>query len=115
MYYGYYGHINSHIKYGLMAWGSMAQPSQLAEIFKIEKQCVKIIQGTTPAGEINSQFKSLRILSIYDLNKTAMCKLGYKISHDYSSTTENYSQNMEELSHIDTQLEIGVNIQKNIA
>ena len=69
----YYGHIHSHLMYAITVWGSITPQSQLNELSKLQKQCVCIINKSSPTSDITGQFERLKIT----LN---LCKLGHKIS-----------------------------------
>ena len=79
----YYGHINSHILYGISVWGSMISQSKINEIFKIQKQCVHIIGHSNQGQDMTKNFKDLHITPIKDMIQIAMCKLGHNISHKH--------------------------------
>ena len=76
----YFGHVHSHLIYGISAWSSMAHPSQLKEISKIQKQCVHTINQTSTRFDINCQFKDLGIVPFKQLSRIAMCKLRHKVT-----------------------------------
>ena len=74
----YFGHIHSHLNYGLTVWGSMLTTSHLTDLWKIQKDCVNIVRGSS-----NTVLKSLRILSIDQMICNNLCKMGHRISHGY--------------------------------
>ena len=44
----YFGHINSHLRYGIHVWGSMASVPQLNKLRKVQLQCVHSISKISP-------------------------------------------------------------------
>ena len=40
----YFGHIHSHILYGISVWGSMISQSMVKEIYMIQKKCVHLMR-----------------------------------------------------------------------
>ena len=74
----YFGHIHSHLNYGLNIWGSMLTTSHLTDFQKIQKECVNIVGGSS-----NTVLKSLHILSIDQMIYHNLCKMGHRISHGY--------------------------------
>ena len=79
----YYGHIHFHLTCAITAWGSMAPHSQLNELSKLQKQCVCIINKSSPTSDITGQFERLKILKLDELITLNLCKLGHKISFNY--------------------------------
>ena len=79
----YYGHIHSHILYGISVWGSMDMQSMINEIFKIQKQCVRMMRPTRQLQETSTMFQDLHITTVQDMIQIAMCKLGHSISHKH--------------------------------
>ena len=82
----YYGHIHSHILYGISMWGSMISQSKINEIFKIQKQCVRILDHRNQGYDMIKHFRDLHIIPIDDMIQVAMCKLGHNISHKHIPT-----------------------------
>ena len=82
----YYGHIHSHILYGISVWGSMASQCMINEIYKIQKQCVCITRPAAQLRDILSIFKDLRMMTVHNMIQIAMCKLGHNISHKHFPT-----------------------------
>ena len=76
----YFGHIHSHLVYGILAWGSMVSESQLSGIRKIQDQCVRII-SSKKHDDIQELYKSLSIQPIDQLIKGSFCKLGHSLNH----------------------------------
>ena len=41
----YFGHIHSHLNYGLTVWGSILSASQLSDLWKAQDECINIVVG----------------------------------------------------------------------
>ena len=46
--YMYFGHIHSHLNYGLTVWGIMLSASQLSDLWKAQDECINIVAGLLP-------------------------------------------------------------------
>ena len=73
----YLTQIKSHINYGLVLWGSMANAEQLNKIKNMQIECMKLIK---PKHELQSIYKELQILSVDQLIELEYKKLAYKFS-----------------------------------
>ena len=62
----YYTLINSHINYGLQAYGC-GEVSSLHRVFKLQKKAVRIIAGKRFNSHTDPIFKELGILKLFDL------------------------------------------------
>ena len=82
----YYGHIHSHILYGILVWGSMASQCIINEIYKIQKQCIHIMRPAAQWRDILSIFKDLHMMTVHNMIQIVMCKLGHNISHKHFPT-----------------------------
>ena len=76
----YFGHIHSHLVYGILVWGSMISESQLNGICKIQDQCVHII-SPKKHDDIKELYQALNIQPIDQLIKGSLCKLGHSLNH----------------------------------
>ena len=74
----YYGHIHSHLTYGLVNWGSMLSCRDLKKLEKLQNQCVKLIE---PRQSTNEIYKKYRILKFKDLIDLELAKFGFKSVH----------------------------------
>ena len=72
----YHAHIQSHINYGLILWGSMTRQNNLLRVQSVQNKCVEIISGNKNT-ELN--FKSQKILNIKELIKMQEIKVGYRL------------------------------------
>ena len=50
------------------------------ELFKVQKQCIRIITGKGNSDTIDEDFKSLKIVHISDMIRIELAKFGYEIS-----------------------------------
>ena len=76
----YFGHIHSHLVYGILIWGSMVSESQLNGFHKIEDHCVQIVLSNNN-DNIKDLYTSLSIQPIDQLIKGSLCKLGHSLNH----------------------------------
>ena len=110
----YYGHIHSHILYGILVWGSMESQCMINEIYKIQKQCVHIMRPATQWRDIQSIFKDLHMMTVHNMIQIAMCNLG-TIFHIniFQLPLSAYLTSLEDISHIDIQLETSIYLTSN--
>ena len=66
----YYAHFHSHLTYAMVVWSGMYSKRMLNKFQKLQNRCKKIMK--LPQGVL---------ISIEDLIKIEMCKLGYKTVH----------------------------------
>ena len=78
----YFGHIHSHILYGISIWGSMISQSMLKEIYMVQKKCEYLMKPTGKGTNIQQIFTELRLMPVQKMIKLAMCKLGYNVSRE---------------------------------
>ena len=72
----YHAHIQSHIDYGLILWGSMTTQNNLLRVQSVQNKCVEII-SRNKSTELN--YKKLKILKIKELIKLQEIKVGYRL------------------------------------
>ena len=72
----YHAHIQSHINYGLILWGSMTRQNNLLRVQSVQNKCVEIISGNKNC-EFN--YRSQKILNIKELIKMQEIKVGYRL------------------------------------
>ena len=64
----YYAHIYSHLTYGLVVWGSMITKKEQNMIYKIQKDCIRILSNkkethtTAPLYKQNSMLNYLLLI-----------------------------------------------------
>ena len=75
----YFAHIHSHLVYGLKVWGSMLSAAQTENLFKQQKQCMRILGNRKLRENVESVFKELNVLKFPDMVQLEMCKLGYQL------------------------------------
>ena len=81
----YFVHIHSHLNYGILAWGSMLSTTQLKELQKIQQHWVQLVSKLNDKN-INRQMRTLHIMSVDNMIRLSLCKLGYKITHEVLPT-----------------------------
>ena len=72
----YHAHIQSHIDYGLVLWGSMTTKDNLNRMQSIQNKCIEIISRNKNAED---SFKKLKIAKINELIKLQEIKIGYRL------------------------------------
>ena len=75
----YYGHIHSHLSYGLVNWGSLLNSRNLKKLEKLQNQCVNLIE---PKQSTNKTYKKYRILKFRDLIELELAKFGFKLTNN---------------------------------
>ena len=63
----YFAHIHSHLIYGMKVWGSMISSVQTADLFKQQKQCMRILGNWKLRENVEPVFKELNILKFPDM------------------------------------------------
>ena len=72
----YHAHIQSHIDYGLILWGSMSRQDNLLCVQSVQNKCIEII-SRSKSTECN--YENLKILKIKELIKMQEIKVGYRL------------------------------------
>ena len=72
----YHAHIQSHIDYGLLLWGSMTTQNNLLHVQLVQNKCVEII-CSNKSTELN--YKKLKIRKIKELIKMQEIKVCYRL------------------------------------
>ena len=72
----YYGHVHSHLKYGILIWGSMINSSQFARLQKMQDLAVKLINSTRDVKIIYSNHKIAKLKRILTLEQQ---KFAYRL------------------------------------
>ena len=75
----YFVHIHSHLVYGLKVWGSMLSSVQIANLFKQQKQCMRILGNWKLRENVELVFKELNVLKFPDMVQLEMSKLGHQL------------------------------------
>ena len=65
----YYGHVHSHLKYGILIWGSLVNSSQFARLQKMQDLAVKLINSTMNVKTIYSNHKIAKLKRILVLEQ----------------------------------------------
>ena len=76
----YFGHIHSHILYGISVWGSMISQSMVKETYKIQKKCIHLMRPFGKWTNIPQIFTELQLMPVQNMIKFTMCKLEYNVS-----------------------------------
>ena len=73
----YYAHIYSHLSYCISTWGPMLQQNQINKLQKLQNKCINLINLHRTG--LPEKFHSLRILSVQEIIKLKLAKIGYKL------------------------------------
>ena len=72
----YYGHIHSHLKYGILLWGSMINQSQFTRIQKMQDIAVKLIDNNK---DIKATYSKHGILKLKRVLTVEQQKFAYRL------------------------------------
>ena len=75
----YFAHIYSHLSYSLVVWGSMMSKSSYNSLYKLQKDCVRLIAKAKGNSSAKPLFSDLKIIRLPDLIENELCKLGYRL------------------------------------
>ena len=75
----YYAHINSHLRYGLVVWGSMMTKTSKNELEKLQKACIHLVNKKKKNAPTNELFLRNRLLKFSDMIDLEL-KFGYMLS-----------------------------------
>ena len=76
----YTSNFNSHITYGLSAWGSLLSNPDSELLFKIQKKAVRHIANVQYNAPTDHLFKSLNILKFEELIQLELLKFMYRFN-----------------------------------
>ena len=77
----YHAHIESHLLYGLITWGS-APKSSINNIISKQKKAIKIMKFVKKREHIDHPFKNNKMLPLPQLRALSMAKLFWKCLND---------------------------------
>ena len=75
----YYGHIHSHLKYGILLWGSMINQNQFRRIQTLQNKAVKLIHSSMHLDRIYRMYK---IPNLKQLITMEQHKFAYRLVND---------------------------------
>ena len=75
----YYGHIHSHLKYGILLWGSMINQSQLKRLQKLQDKTMHLLDQFKDSNSIYLDYK---IPNLEKLIRIEQQKLAYQMIND---------------------------------
>ena len=111
----YYAHIHSHLSYAITVWGSMSSKTQLNGLRKVQNQCIRIINKESTTSDITGQYEKLKVLTVDQLVKLHLCKLGHMISHKQLPTPiHNMFEAKGGKKHIAIQLGASISLTYNL-
>ena len=76
----YYAHIYSHLRYGLVVWGSMMTKTSKNEVGKLQKACIHLVNKKKKNSPTNELFLRNRLLKFSDMIDLELLKFGYMLS-----------------------------------
>ena len=75
----YYGHIHSHLKYGILLWGSMINQSQLNRLQKLQDKAMHLLDQLK---DTNSIYIDYKIPNLEKLIRIEQLKFAYQMIKD---------------------------------
>ena len=75
----YYGHIHSHLKYGILLWGSMINQSQLKRLQKLQDKAMHLLDQLK---DTNSIYLDYKIPNLEKLIRIEQQKFAYRLIKD---------------------------------
>ena len=112
----YFAHIYPHLTYGLVAWGLMSSKSSCNSLYKLQKDCVRLIANRKRNSNVEPLFSNLKIIKFPDLIEIELCKTGYKIDRKLLPTPIIdlfHMKNGKKNHHYNTRQKALPNIQKH--
>ena len=76
----HYAHIHSHLRYGLVVWGSMMTKTSKTELEKLQKACIRLSNKKKKNAPTNELFIRNRLLKFSDMINIELLKFGYMLS-----------------------------------
>ena len=73
----YFAHIYGHISYAITIWGNMLSCIMIEKLFKLQKECVRLITNQLKHYHTDPLFKQLRVLKRQEIINLEMVKLGF--------------------------------------
>ena len=77
----YFAHIYTHLTYSLVVWGSMINKSSYNSLYKLQKECVKLIANVPKSSCAEPIFDRLNLITLSNLIEIELKKLEYKVAH----------------------------------
>ena len=79
----YFAHIYTHLTYSLVVWGSMINKSSYNSLYKLQKECVKLMANVPKSSCAEPIFDRLNLIRLSNLIEIELKKLGYKVAHKF--------------------------------
>ena len=76
----YFANVQSHLYYGISAWGPMINKSLLKVLIKKQERCVRCIDNKEKNPDVLfKKYRTLKLVHLIDLN---LCKISFRYSND---------------------------------
>ena len=80
--------IYSHLRYGLVVWGSMMTKTSKNELGKLQKACIHLVNKKKKNSPTNELFLRNRLLKFSDMIDLELLKFGYMLTKPYRQDYE---------------------------
>ena len=77
----YFAHIYTHLTYSLVVWGLMIPKSLYNSLYRLQKECIKLVAKVPNSSCVEPIFDCLNIIKLPGLIENKLKKLGYKIAN----------------------------------
>ena len=77
----YFAHIYTHLTYSLVVWGLMIPKSSYNSLYRLQKECIKLVAKVPKSSCVEPLFDHLNIIKLPGLIENELKKLGYKITN----------------------------------
>ena len=78
----YYGHVYPFLQSGIHLWGNMLSCKQRNELFKKQKEIIRIISNARFNAHTDPLFAKLNVLKLDQIIELETCKFSYKLVND---------------------------------
>ena len=79
----YHAHIQSHLNYGLLIWGSMISNKKLRKFTVMQNSCLHLISNKHNCYPTDLIYKEEKLFTISELIQLELCKFGHQVTCKY--------------------------------